>query len=112
VRFLDVVPSAPEVREQRALGFLREATTITGDLIAPVADVGLGLREAPLTSAIALESRRLSLPTQDPADRFIAATAEVHDCSLVTADVALRRIRGVRVVFCRAPKRRRPAPAT
>lgn len=61
----------------------------------------LGLREAPLTSAIALESRRLRVSSRDPADRFIAATASVHDCSLVTADRALRRIPGVRVVFCR-----------
>ncbi len=68
------------------------------------AAAGLGLREAPLTSAIALESRRLSLPTRDPADRFIAATAVVHECSLVTADKALRRVRGVRVVLCRPPK--------
>jgi PIN domain nuclease of toxin-antitoxin system len=68
---------------------------------------GLGLRDAPLTAAIALESRRLSLSTRDPADRFIAATAAVHECSLVTADVALRRVSGVRVVFCRPPKRRR-----
>ena len=68
---------------------------------------GLGLREAPLTSPIALESCRLSLPTRDPADRFIAATAVVHECSLVTADVALRRVSGVRVVFCRPPKHRR-----
>lgn len=67
---------------------------------------GLGLREAPLTSAIAMESRRLTLSTQDPADRFIAATARVHECSLVTADAALRRIPGVRVVFCRRPKPR------
>jgi PIN domain nuclease of toxin-antitoxin system len=67
---------------------------------------GLGLREAPLTSSIALESCRLSLPTRDPADRFIAATAAVHECSLVTADVGLKRVPGVRVVFCRPPKRR------
>src|SRR5438876_499544 len=67
---------------------------------------GLGLREAPLTSAIALESRRLSVRTNDPADRFIAATAAVHECSLVTADAALRRVPGVRVVFCRPTKRR------
>jgi len=67
--------------------------------------VGLGLKEAPLTSAIALDSRRLSLPTEDPADRFIAATARMHECALVTADAALRRISGVRVVRCRPPKR-------
>jgi PIN domain nuclease of toxin-antitoxin system len=68
---------------------------------------GLGLKEAPLTSAIAIESRRLSLPTEDPADRFIAATARVNECTLVTADAALRRIGGVRVVFCQRPKKRR-----
>lgn len=68
---------------------------------------GLGLRDAPLTSTIALESCRLALPTKDPADRFIAATAAVHECSLVTADKALRRVAGVRVVFCRPPKRQR-----
>jgi PIN domain nuclease of toxin-antitoxin system len=68
---------------------------------------GLGLKEAPLTTAIALESQQLSLPTEDPADRFIAATARVHQCALVTADAALRRIAGVRVVFCQRPKRRR-----
>ena len=67
---------------------------------------GLGLREAPLTSAIALASRRLVLPTRDPADRFIAATAAAHECSLVTADAALKRVAGVHVVFCRPPKPR------
>ncbi len=67
---------------------------------------GLAIREAPLTSTIALESRRLSIPTEDPADRFIAATARVHECALVTADAALRRVPGVRVIFCRRPKRR------
>jgi hypothetical protein len=33
-----VVPATPAVREKRALGFLKDATTISGDLIAPVAD--------------------------------------------------------------------------
>ena len=36
----DVVPATPAPRETRALGFLKDATTITGDLIAPVADAG------------------------------------------------------------------------
>ena len=36
----DVVPAAPAAREKRALGFLKDATTISGDLVAPVADVG------------------------------------------------------------------------
>jgi len=45
--------------------------------------------EAPLTHEIALASRRLLLPHQDPADRFLAATAQVLDLTLVTADVRL-----------------------
>jgi PIN domain nuclease of toxin-antitoxin system len=45
-----------------------------------------GYREAPLTYEVALESRRLSLSTEDPADRFLAATAKVYDLTLVTAD--------------------------
>ncbi len=32
----DVVPAAPGARQARTLGFLRDATTISGDLIAPV----------------------------------------------------------------------------
>jgi PIN domain nuclease of toxin-antitoxin system len=47
------------------------------------------LREAPLTHAVALESRRVTLPHRDPADRFLAATARVLDLALVTADVRL-----------------------
>ena len=35
----DVVPAAPAARAKRALGFLSDATTISGDLIAPVTDV-------------------------------------------------------------------------
>ena len=46
-------------------------------------------REAPLTHEIALMSRRMSLAHQDPADRFLAATARVLDLTLVTADERL-----------------------
>ena len=46
-------------------------------------------REAPVTHDIAVESRQLSLPHQDPADRFLAATARVHGLTLVTADERL-----------------------
>ncbi len=35
----DVVPAAPASRERRALGFLKDDTTISGDLLAPVAGV-------------------------------------------------------------------------
>jgi PIN domain nuclease of toxin-antitoxin system len=46
-------------------------------------------REAPLTHDIAVASRQLSLSHQDPADRFIAATAQVMGLTLVTADERL-----------------------
>ena len=46
-------------------------------------------REAPLTHEIAVASRRLPLPQRDPADRFLAATAQVLDLTLVTADTSL-----------------------
>lgn len=48
-------------------------------------------REAPLTHDIAVMSRRLALSHQDPADRFLAATARVMGLTLVTADDRLLR---------------------
>lgn len=45
--------------------------------------------EAPLTFEIARESRLVSLPHEDPADRFLVATARVRDMVLVTADQRL-----------------------
>jgi PIN domain nuclease of toxin-antitoxin system len=47
------------------------------------------LREAALTHAVALESRRIALPHSDPADRFLAASARVYELTLVTADERL-----------------------
>jgi PIN domain nuclease of toxin-antitoxin system len=44
------------------------------------------LREAPLTHEIVVVAQELPLPHQDPADRFLAATAEVLGLTLVTAD--------------------------
>lgn len=44
------------------------------------------MRDAPLTREVAFVSRSLDLGHQDPADRFIAATAVVYDLVLVTAD--------------------------
>ena len=54
------------------------------------------IREAPLTRAVALASRVVQLPQQDPADRFLAATAAVFDLTLVSADEAMLRGRGFR----------------
>ncbi len=47
------------------------------------------LKEAPVNYDVAIESRRMTLPQQDPADRFIAATAKVFDLTLITADQRL-----------------------
>ena len=44
------------------------------------------MREAPVTIDVAMASRAVRLQTQDPADRFIAASAMVFGMTLVTAD--------------------------
>ena len=46
----------------------------------------LALKEAPLTHEVALLSRSVDLPHQDPADRFLVATAQAYQLTLVTAD--------------------------
>jgi PIN domain nuclease of toxin-antitoxin system len=46
-------------------------------------------REAPLTHAVALMSRHIDLSHQEPADRFLAATAAVYGLTLLTADERL-----------------------
>ena len=46
----------------------------------------LGICEAPLNYQIALLSRQVDLPHQDPADRFIAATAVYYELKLATVD--------------------------
>ncbi|MBN3951303.1 MAG: type II toxin-antitoxin system VapC family toxin [Nostoc sp. NMS7] len=60
----------------------------------PVAWVDLALntleiREAPLNRHIAILSRQINLPHQDPGDRFIAATAVYHQLILATVDTNL-----------------------
>ena len=55
-------------------------------------------REAPLTFEAARASRRIAVPVQDPADRFLIATALVHGCAFVTADRALQCVPGVKVL--------------
>ncbi len=45
--------------------------------------------EAPFNHQVAIQSRQLDLPHQDPVDRFLGATALVYHLTLVTADEAL-----------------------
>lgn len=44
------------------------------------------IKEAPLNHEVAIRSREVDLPHQDPADRFLVATADVYGLTLVTAD--------------------------
>ena len=46
----------------------------------------LPFQQAMLSHEVAMQSRDIRLPHQDPADRFIAASAIVYGLTLVTAD--------------------------
>jgi PIN domain nuclease of toxin-antitoxin system len=59
------------------------------------------LREASLNHEIALRSRSVQLPHADPADRFLVATAEVWELTLLTADQRLIDAGACRVLDCR-----------
>ena len=59
------------------------------DLSRWVAQATGPLREAPLTHEIALAARQVPLLHNDPADRFLAATAQLLRLTLVTADMNL-----------------------
>ena len=59
------------------------------------------MKEAPINAEVALLSRKISLPHQDPADRFIAATASVFGLILVTEDRRLHKIEGVQTLSTR-----------
>lgn len=56
-----------------------------------------GAREAPITEAVVAATTLVSLAHDDPADRFLAATARVYDLTLVTSDDKLLRGTGFRI---------------
>lgn len=56
------------------------------------------MQDAPLTREIALRSRSIRLAHDDPADRFLAATADVYELTLVTGDKRLLRGEGFRTL--------------
>ena len=60
-----------------------------GDLSAWLYRATAHLREAPLTHEIVLAAQQLPLLHPDPADRFLAATAQALELTLVTADEKL-----------------------
>jgi PIN domain nuclease of toxin-antitoxin system len=55
-------------------------------------------REALLNHEVALETRGISLGHEDPADRFLAATAAVYDLTLLTGDERLIEGSGFAVI--------------
>jgi PIN domain nuclease of toxin-antitoxin system len=55
-------------------------------------------KEAPLNFEVAIQSRFINLPHQDPADRFLVATAIVYDLTLVTADARIIAAEGLPVI--------------
>jgi PIN domain nuclease of toxin-antitoxin system len=58
----------------------------------------LDFKEAQLTVEIAIKSRQISLPHQDPADRFIAATALEYKLTLATVDQHLCNLESVSTI--------------
>ena len=69
----------------------RRRVVVDGDSTMWVRDVlkRIPFREAALTHEVAVVSRTIKLPHQDPADRFLAASAKVYELTLVTADERL-----------------------
>ena len=56
------------------------------------------MHEAPLNHEVALASRTMKVEHDDPADRFLAATAAVYDLALATADTRLLAGKGFRTL--------------
>jgi len=62
---------------------------LPADYGAWIAQATSSLFEAPLTHEIAVAAQRLPWSHTDPADRFLAATAQLLHLTLVTANAAL-----------------------
>ena len=58
-----------------------------------------GFQEAPLTTDIAILSRTLPFTHEDPADRFIAATARALGFPLATSDQKLRSLGWLKLAY-------------
>jgi PIN domain nuclease of toxin-antitoxin system len=56
------------------------------------------MHDAPLSREVAIRSRSVRLEHDDPADRFLAATADVYELTLVTADDRMLRGKGFRTL--------------
>ena len=56
------------------------------------------MHDAPLNREVAVRSRSVHVDHEDPADRFLAATADVYELALVTADERLLHGKGFRTL--------------
>jgi PIN domain nuclease of toxin-antitoxin system len=54
-------------------------------------------KEAFLNHEVVIQSRKMDLPHQDPADRFIAASAYVYDLTLITSDRKLKNLENIKI---------------
>jgi PIN domain nuclease of toxin-antitoxin system len=68
---------------------------ISGELNSWIERATLATREAPITHEVAQLAAQLSMH-RDPADRFLVATAQILDLTLVTADEKLLGLGAVR----------------
>ncbi len=57
------------------------------------------IKEIAIDKVIAIKSREIDLPHQDPADRFIAATAFTHQLTLITSDSKLAESEEISILF-------------
>ncbi|OFV91498.1 MAG: hypothetical protein A3H28_02050 [Acidobacteria bacterium RIFCSPLOWO2_02_FULL_61_28] len=71
---------------------------LPADVTGWVSRAMASLREAPLTHEIALAAHQLPWSHPDPADRFLAATAQVLGLTLVTADTRLLGLGEIRTL--------------
>jgi PIN domain nuclease of toxin-antitoxin system len=67
-----------------------------------------GVREAALNHPVAIRSREVALEHEDPADRFLAATAEIYELTLITEDERLLTGKSWSVLSNRASSRGEP----
>lgn len=74
--------------------------TFRSDISKSVRDIfrKIPLKEAVINEEVAIQSRFVQLPHEDPADRFLTATAVVYDLTLVTADSRIISAKDVSVL--------------
>jgi PIN domain nuclease of toxin-antitoxin system len=75
----------------------KKRVRLNPDFLAWLQKSSPGFHVAPLTNEIVLAADRLQLH-DDPADRFLAATAQVLDLTLVTADQRLLGLGNIRTM--------------